>query len=98
MPYIKNKRRKALQEDSVPRDVGELTYIICKVVDDYLRDKGKDEGLRYQYLAEVAGALANSQMEVYRRVSTLYENLKLAESSEVFHSQKLIKREFIPNE
>lgn len=95
MPYIPSKRRKALNEHAKAKDVGELTYVICKAVDDYLRSKGRAEGLRYQYLAEAAGALANAQMEVYRRVTAPYEITKIQEHTDMFHSQKLIKERII---
>jgi hypothetical protein len=91
IPYIKGKRKRALMGDSSPRDVGELTYVICKACDDYLRVKGKDEGLRYQYLAEVAGALANSQNEIYRRVTVELEDVKKGQNGEVFFSQHHVR-------
>jgi hypothetical protein len=86
MPYIKSKRKKALNEDATPKDVGELTYMICKVCDDYIRE----HGLRYQVLAEVAGALSCSQQEIYRRVTSRYEDYKVMSNGDALHSVSLL--------
>jgi hypothetical protein len=82
MPYTKQERRGAILAGAKPQDAGELNFAITVLVDTYLKDKGG--GLRYAHLNEVIGAMDCAKLELYRRVSALYEDKKIAESGDVY--------------
>ncbi len=79
MPYIDEKLKEELGWRS-PETVGELTYVLCVIADEYIRDQGKS----YQTLAEVHAALGNSDKEIYRRITAPYEDTKIEGNGEVF--------------
>ena len=85
MPYITAEARTRLARGGKPETAGELNYSITRLVDDYLARKG---GIRYAHLNEVVGVLECAKLELYRRVAAPYEDKKLAETGEVYGSQK----------
>jgi hypothetical protein len=85
MPYIKPERREALEKYSGgPATVGELNYAITKLCDAYL----KEIGLNYTNLNAVIGVLECAKLEFYRRIAAPYEDIKLAENTDVYTVNK----------
>lgn len=83
MPYISPKQRTELQpHDSKAVNVGELTYMLTKVVIDYIDHD--QEPLSYQKIAEVVGALDCTKMEFYRRMAIDYEDAKIEVNGDVY--------------
>ncbi len=93
MPYIKKQDRKKFEsaiEEIVNQlnvsgitgfyPVGELNYIISKIVKDTL-DR---QGIRYQTINSVIGVLDCCKMELYRRVASPYEDKKIKENGDVY--------------
>lgn len=81
MPYIDEKSRNRLDAGSSPETAGELNYVITRVIDNYLADKGE---LRYANINEVMGVLECAKQEFYRRVAAPYEDKKKLESGDVY--------------
>ena len=80
MPYIEKERRRALEnDDASPQHAGELNYVICGVIEEYIREKE----LRYQTLNDITGVLESVKQELYRRVTGPYENEKIAENGDI---------------
>lgn len=85
MPYINAKARERLNNGGHPETPGELNYAITKLVDDYLIQKGE---IRYAHVNEVIGAIECAKLELYRRVAAPYEDQKITEAGDVYHSLK----------
>lgn len=75
MPYIKNDRRTALAVEA-PVTAGELNYQITMLCLTYM---GGRENVSYTLLNEIVGALECAKLELYRRVLSLYEDMKMQE-------------------
>lgn len=87
MPYIKQAQREEILAGREPQNVGELTYLLCIITDNYIKDRAREDGKRsYQRFAEAVGALDNARSEYYRRVISKYEDEKHAENGDVFHA------------
>jgi hypothetical protein len=84
MPYIKRAVRLAFECPAhyKPADPGQLNYLITKIVRDYAF--GGTNGLSYQKINDVLGALEGAKLEFYRRVVAPYENAKMAENGDVY--------------
>jgi len=80
MPYIRQDVRTALDEGGVPRDAGELAYVLSQVVDEYL----SHVIVNYAKHAEVVGVLETLKLEYYRRFTGPYEDQKREENGEAF--------------
>ena len=73
MPYIKGEQRKDLEiRGIVPRNSGELNYILHLEIEAYVNEHGKS----YQTFNDIIGALECVKQEIYRRKIAPYENLK----------------------
>ncbi len=84
MPYIKQEDREkfgnlwaGLPKIETP---GELNYLITMMCHYYIQDHGE----KYQTLNDVSGALTNVNLELYRRVSSPYEDRKIQENGDVY--------------
>lgn len=84
MPYISQEARKRLDDGGKPENAGELNYAFTRLADDYLVQKG----LRYANVNEVIGALECAKLELYRRVAAPYEDVKMKETGDLYHSPK----------
>ncbi|MEJ2696961.1 MAG: hypothetical protein P8013_09970 [Candidatus Sulfobium sp.] len=82
MPYIEIDARKRLESGNRPQTAGELNYLITKLVDDYLLEKGE---IRYGHLNEAIGVLECAKLELYRRIAAPYEDRKLLQAGDVYH-------------
>lgn len=85
MPYIRQDRREFLDTvaGEVPRDAGELNYVITMLCRRYIRSKGE----RYQNYNDILGALEGVKLELYRRRIAAYEDVKIEENGDVYDDQ-----------
>lgn len=92
MPYIKREDREMFREDSKGgyielltevgikcRTAGELNYAFTCIAHEYLRSNG----LNYQHINDIVGALEGCKLELYRRVAAPYEDTKIIENGDV---------------
>jgi len=96
MPYIKLTERSkfyyrpqklgegividiAEQTGRVCSSAGDLNYAFTVMAQAYL----KEQGLNYQHINDVIGALEGCKMELYRRIAAPYEDLKVKENGDV---------------
>lgn len=63
-----------------PENAGELNYLMTLIVDEYITK----QGLRYNTIAEVVGALNGCLTEFNRRVVGPYEDLKIKENGDCY--------------
>lgn len=83
MPYISQKTRGVLYCGAPPDSVGELNYVITRLVDDFLiRSNGGVPS--YTNINAVIGVLECAKQELYRRVAAPYEDKKRAENGDVY--------------
>lgn len=85
MPYIKQEGRVYLDnilselQKSPPTSPGEINYLISNILVAYI----KQEGLSYQTLNDIIGALECAKMEFNRRIVAPYENKKIKENGDL---------------
>lgn len=79
MPYITQDQRAALKQRP-PLHVGELNYVLCRHIDQYMDAKG----INYETLNSVVGVLECIKFEIERRILAGYEDCKRTENGEVF--------------
>ena len=79
MPYIPKDRRTHLVAER-PETVGELNYAITMLLKGWVERKG----YTYSSINDALGALEGAKLEFYRRVATPYEDVKLADSGDVY--------------
>ena len=91
MPYIKQEDKPKFEpalktlagvEINGP---GELNYLVTRIALMYL----EQNGLKYQHLNDVSGALTNANLELYRRLAGPYEDKKIAENGDVYPPKKV---------
>lgn len=82
MPYVTEEVKGALMPASTrpAENVGELTFQLTMIVQDYLAH----HGLRYQQVAEITGALTQCQRDFDERIVEPYEMSKRAENGDVW--------------
>jgi hypothetical protein len=81
MPYIKQEDRTKIDElNQSPKTAGELNYLFTKLSINYILDNG----LSYQKLNDVVGALEGCKLELYRRMIAPYEDKKIIENGDVY--------------
>ena len=85
MPYIVEEKRDKLHCCSCERSrmslvPGELNYLFTTIIRDYI----KQQGLCYQSINDILGALEGAKQEFYRRVAIPYEDKKKEENGDVF--------------
>jgi hypothetical protein len=85
MPYIKEKERTRASHS--PETAGELNFQLTQVIQDYVHRNG----LTYQTLNDVIGALEGAKAEFQRRVIAPYEDTKIATNGDVY-DQDLLSR------
>lgn len=86
MPYIEPNQRKEVEDklnvaglNYVPKNAGELNYVVTVLMDNYLRANGTN----YANLNEMIGALECCKQEYYRVIVAPYENIKIEENGDV---------------
>jgi hypothetical protein len=81
MPYIaKEERNKFTYEGKVPETPGELNYLVTTLLIKYYTENG----LNYDHINDILGALEGSKLEFYRRVAVKYEQQKIEENADVY--------------
>ena len=85
MPYLSEQEKAVIDGGGTPGNAGELNYLLTQVVNEYVLLNG----LRYQTLNDVVGALDGAKAEFQRRVVAPYEDIKCAENGDVFPVQLL---------
>lgn len=81
MPYIKGKDRTAICIGTKGcQTAGELNYAITILCKAYLRENG----LSYQRINDIVGALEGCKLEFYRRLVAGYEDKKIQENGDVY--------------
>ena len=88
MPYIPHKDRAPTLREG-PINAGEFNYFITCAIDNYLAT----EGLHYETINTIIGALECAKMEMYRRIAVPYEDIKIAENGDVYSRCNLVKSE-----
>ncbi len=89
MPYIKQERRKELDKEidkliENAKAVGELNYIITKLLYGYICKYAGVERLDYSACNAIIGVLECVKQEFYRRVMSSYESKKMLENGDVY--------------
>lgn len=83
MPYIKQSDRArilgSLFDDLELRSPGDLNYLFTHISKIYLRTNG----INYQRINDIIGALEGCKLELYRRIVVPYENAKMEENGDV---------------
>lgn len=77
MPYIKPEDRTDALFATTP---GELNYAFTILAKNYIQLNG----LSYQTINDIVGALEGAKMEFYRRVAVPYEEGKIKENGDVY--------------
>ena len=82
MPYIKPDLRDELNDDMarLPETPGELNFVITSIINGYRHS----QGLSYQTINDIVGALECAKLEFVRRIVNPYENAKMAENGDVY--------------
>lgn len=80
MPYLPVPEKTRLDEGGVPHRGGELNYLVTKLCVEYIEQNGLD----YQAINDVLGALDGASKEFYRRVAVPYEEVKCAGNGDVY--------------
>jgi len=89
MPYIAQDGRDRLDTAARPLldelrkhtpTEGELNYLVCTLVKEYLRSHGES----YSTYNAAIGALECAQLEIYRRLAAPYEDKKIELNGDVF--------------
>ena len=83
MPYLDKAVRSSLEKGRTPKISGELNYLISRLVDSFLVEKG----LSYASINEAIGALECAKLEVYRCIAAPYEDHKARQNGEVYVSR-----------
>lgn len=85
MPYISKKSREAFDDTlcdlPTAMTVGELTYVLTRVCDQYL----ETHGVNFTVMSAVVSALECSKLELYRRIVAGYEDNKRIEHGDVYN-------------
>tara|TARA_R100000781_G_C3994701_1_gene98178 strand:+ start:289 stop:549 length:261 start_codon:yes stop_codon:yes gene_type:complete len=86
MPYIKPEHREEVEDalectglNFVPKNAGQLNYVITVFIDNYIRAYGKN----YDNLNAIIGALECCKQEYYRTIVGPYEDMKIDENGDV---------------
>lgn len=82
MPYVKKSSRPFLEPESATQATspGELNYQLTVLARRYVAVNG----LSYQTINDVVGALEGTKAEFQRRVVALYEDTKIATNGDVY--------------
>lgn len=80
MPYINQDLRPELDYSYQPRNAGELNYVITRVIQSYLAENKTN----YATYNTAIGALECAKLELYRRLISPYEDVKIKENGDVY--------------
>lgn len=81
MPYLKKERIKEINfKPDIPKVAGELNYVFTMLALEYIRTNG----LSYQTINDIVGALECCKLEFVRRVVNPYEDKKIIENGDCY--------------
>ena len=82
MPYVPQGSRRDLSPwaPAFARTEGELNFQLTSLLVEYI----EENGLSYERIGDVEGALQNASKEFARRVTAPYEDLKIQENGDVY--------------
>ncbi len=80
MPYLKQEDRDRIDDGQIPTTPGELNYLITTLAVEYIMANG----LSYQKINDVVGALEGAKLEFYRRMAAPYEDEKIKSNGDVY--------------
>lgn len=80
MPYLEQAIRASLDDGRKPLKGGELNYLISKMLNEFMANRG----VSYTVMNEALGALEAAKLEFYRRVAGPYEDQKARANGEVY--------------
>ena len=82
MPYIKQVRREQIYRPCEDiRTSGELNFVFTSIAKDYILNRGET----YQTYNDIIGALEGCKLELYRRMTSNYEDTKIKENGDVYN-------------
>ena len=92
MPYIPQKDREmldiyinnivALLLEDKEKLSGKFNYVITKIAKDLFR-KSNGLELRYNNLNNIVGVLESAKLELYRKLISAYEDVKIEQNGDV---------------
>ena len=85
MPYIKQSERDIIDDGGAVETVGQLNYVITRIVDEYLLA----QGVSYSTINGVIGVLECAKLEAYRRVAASYEDEKIEQNGDVYAEENV---------
>ena len=96
MPYIKDKRKPVFESGIMDiakniETIGEMNYVVTCLCHEYINK----HGLSYDNLDALDGMLGCAGKELYRRVTGLYEDVKIVENGDVMRLNYDLKRKLI---
>lgn len=86
MPYIRQIRRDKFRKmgesghHPITENPGDLNYEFTLKIKKYI----EVNGLSYQTINDIVGALEGAKLEFYRRVAAPYEDTKIKENGDVY--------------
>lgn len=83
MSYLKPEIREILNNGADPQTMEELSYIITKILDEYLLNRFHT----YEVHAGIVGMLETTKLEYIRRVLVPYEKSRIRCNGDVYSSQ-----------
>lgn len=77
MPYIPKSERNKAFENILP-NAGVLNYAIHQLINEYFEQNNRN----YQTINDVVGVLDCAKMELYRRMASEYEEIKILQNGD----------------
>ncbi len=91
MPYIDKHRREKLDRHFAPLTTGELNYVIHTKIGEYFwAGSTGDTFPGYAEINDVIGVLECVKLELYRRLASEYEDMKIDENGDIPFYQRWI--------
>jgi hypothetical protein len=90
MPYIDKEARDKFEEDlnhlsQNIHTMGEMNYCVTMLISNFVEDINKVEGkVGYHHYNQLIGVLECAKLELYRRLVTPYEDIKIADNGDVY--------------
>ena len=80
MPYIPEEAKVDLAMNGEAATPGELNFLLTVECLRYM----EMQGLNYQTINDILGALEGAKQEFYRRVAVPYENMKAYQNGDIY--------------
>ena len=84
MPHLPREDKAKLDnpKDWYPSCVGDLTYVLYKACERYIKRQNLAKPAKFQDYAEAMGALESAKLEFYRLHVAPYEDKKIKENGQ----------------